>query len=255
MRIFLSALASIFALGTLCSQAMAQEGEKAPALNPVEVFTCNYLDGKDRGDLDKVITRWNKWADDNYPSPYTAWVMTPAFYGPEITFDVAWLGGWGNYADMGENLNVWQTKGGKMNAEFFNVLSCDTHGSMAVMPMQPPGEPTSSSLVRFMDCKIQEDDGGKDMVAAHREFKDYMRSKGSETAGWLFFPGMGAGKIDYDYKLVLANADHGSLAKDGEIIVNGGGWGKAGKTFDGVVADCDSPRLYQADMVRNGAAK
>ena len=254
MKIILSGLASIFALGTLCSPAMAQEGDKAPTLNPVEIFTCNYLDGKDRGDLDKVIARWNKWADDNYPSPYTAWVMTPAFYGPEITFDIAWLGGWPTYADMGENLNVWQTKGGKMNAEFFNVLSCDMHGSMAVMPMQAPGEPTSSSLVRFMDCEMEDDANPADMVAAHREFKDFMRSKGSESAGWLFFPGMGAGNIEYDYKMVLANTDHRSLAKDGEIIANGGGWMKAQETFGGIV-QCDSPRLYQADMVRNGAAK
>ncbi len=254
MKIILSALASTLALGTLCSQAIAQEADKAPALNPVEVFTCDYNKGKSRADLDKVIARWNKWSDDNNPTPYTAWVMTPVFYGPEITFDIVWLGGWPSYAAMGENQTIWQNEGRKMNAEFFKVLSCDTHSSMAVMPMQAPGEPTSSSLVRFMDCEIDDDASPEDVLTAHREFGSFMQSKGSDTAAWLFFPALGAGDIEYDYKLVLANADHRSLAKDGEIIANGGGWMKRGEVFKDIV-QCDSPRLYQADLVRNAAAK
>ena len=254
MKIFLNILVSIFTLITWCSQVTAQEGNTAPALGPAEVYTCNYLKGKDRGDLDKVIAKWNAWTDDNDPAPYTAWVMTPAFFGPEITFDLVWLGAWPTYADMGKSLQTWQDKGAKMSAEFFNVFSCDQHSSMAVMPMQPPSEPPSSSLVRFMDCNLTEGATPEDMVNAHRQFGGYMDSKGSDTSAWLFFPGMGAGKIEYDYKVVLANKDWASLSKDGNIISNGGGWMEAGKTFAGITK-CDSPRLYTADLVRNGAAK
>ena len=254
MKIFLSVLTSIFTLISWSSLALAQDANEAPTLNPVEVFTCDYNKGKDRGDLDKVIAKWNTWMDDNDSAPYTAWVMTPAFFGPEITFDLVWLGGWPSYAAMGKGLDTWTTKGGKLSGEFDKVISCGVHGSMAAMPMQAPGQPTDSSLVRFMDCTVDEGSDPVAMVNAHREFGAFMDSKGSDTSGWLFFPGMGAGDIDYDYKLVLANTDHPSLAKDGEIIANGGGWMEAGKTFGGIT-ECDSPRLYSADMVRNGAAK
>lgn len=253
MKTFLSVVISIAAGFAWGNQVLAQEQEQGPTMNPLEIFTCDYEKGKDRGDLDKVIDRWNTFMDNNDAAPYTAWVLTPAFYGPEITFDVVWMGAWPTHADMGKSLQSWKDKGGKMNAEFLNVFSCDQHGSMAVLPMQAPVEPTDSALVRFMDCTIAEGKNAEDMVGAHRKFGSYMDSKGSDTNAWLFFSGMGAGKIDYDYKLVLANADYPSLTKDSEILTNGGGWMEAGKTFGGIT-ECDSPRLYHADMVRNGAA-
>ena len=254
MKFFVSVLITTFSAIAWVSPAMAQEMDKAPTLNPLEVYTCNYLDGKDRGDLDKVIDRWNTWTDANDPAPYTAWVLTPVFFGPEITFDLVWMGAWPTNAAMGKSLQTWQDKGSKMNGEFFNVFSCDQHSSMAVLPMQPPAEPLETALVRFMDCSVAEGKSPQEAVQAHAMFKKYMMSKGSDSGGWIFFPGMGSGKIDFDYKLVLANADYASLAKDSEIIANGGGWMEAAKTFKDV-AQCDSPRLYKADMVRNGAAK
>ena len=73
MKFFVSVLITTFSALAWVRPAMAQEMDKAPTLNPLEVYTCNYLDGKDRGDLDKVIDRWNTWTDANDPAPYTAW--------------------------------------------------------------------------------------------------------------------------------------------------------------------------------------
>lgn len=254
VKIILTILTTIFALVAWCGQATAQEGDNTPTLSPVELFTCNYLKNKDRGDLDKVIARWNAWTDANDPVPYTAWVMTPAYYGQEITFDVAWIGGWPTNADMGKSQQTWMEEGGKMNAEFSKVLSCDQHALMMALPMQPPGEPPKSSLVRFMDCEVAEGKRPLEAVEAHMKLKKYMQGKGSQTSAWVFFPAWGAGKIEYDYKLVLGDADYPTLTKDTEIIANGGGWQEAAKTI-GSVARCDSARVYHADLVRNGMAK
>ena len=250
MTLLTTALASAICSG----QALAQDGDKVPTLTPLEIYTCNYEKGKSRGDLDKVVARWNKWADDNDSAPYTAWLMTPAFFGPEITFDVAWMGGWPTTAAMGSSLQMYQDEGAKLNAEFAKVFNCDQHSSMAVMPMQPPTEFSESALLRFMDCSVAEGSTIQDAVKATAKFGKYMDSKGSETSAWVFFPGLGSGNIDFDYKLVLASADYPSLAKDAEITMNGGGWMEAGKTFKGITS-CDSARVYQVDMIRNGAAK
>ena len=236
-----------------CSQAVAQDQGGAPQLVPVEIFTCNFLKGKDRSDLDKVIARWNKWSDEQDPASYTAWVLTPNFVASDIDFDVAWLGAWPTHADMGTSLQTWRDKGGKMNAAFFSVFSCDQHSSMAVLPLQAPSDPLEKSLVRFSDCTLAEGTGPEQALAAHRDFGKYMRSKGSDTLAWMFYPGMGAGKIDFNYKLVLGNSGYDSLGKDMDIIANGGGWMEAGKVFGGKTT-CDSFRLYEADLVRNSTA-
>ena len=250
----------VLAASALCTsvlflnQAMAQEDADMPTMNPAEIYTCNYLDGKSRGDLDKVIARWNKWSDNNDPAPYTAWVLSPVFFGPEITFDLAWLGAWPTNDAMGKGLQTWQDKGSQMGAEFFDVFSCDQHTSMAVLPMQPLFEPAETSLVRFLDCKVADGINIPDAVGAHRKFSAYMKSKGSDTSAFAFFSGMGAGETDFDYKIVLANADYPSLSRDAEIYTNGGGWMEAAKTMSGITS-CDSARLYKADLVRDGAAQ
>jgi hypothetical protein len=249
MKIFLSLLVAL----AWCSQTLAQQEDKAPTLNPAEIYTCNYLKGKDRGDLDKVIERWNAWTDENDSAPYTAWLLTPIFFGPEITFDVAWLGAWPTNKDMGKSLQSWQDDGAEMNTAFEKVFACDQHSSFAVMPMQPQAE-ASSGVVRFMDCETAEGKSSQESVRAHGEFHKYMKSKGSETNAWIFFPGLGAGVIDFDYKVVLANPDLPSSAMDAEILTNGGGWMQAAETFDGTTT-CDSARMYSADLIRNGASR
>ncbi len=68
MKISMGLLVTTLASVVLSGQAMAQDGDKPPTLNPLEIYTCNYLDGKGRGDLDKVISRWNKRTDANDPA-------------------------------------------------------------------------------------------------------------------------------------------------------------------------------------------
>ncbi len=255
MKILTATVTTVLAAAIGSGAALAQDDDKAPTLSPVEIYTCNYLDGKGRSDLDKVVTRWNKWSDANSPEPYTAWLLTPVFFGAEITFDVAWMGAWPTNKAMGSALQTWQDDGSKMSAEFFDVLSCDSHSSMAVLPMQPPvSEFPESSLVRFMDCKVDEDSTIQEAVQATRDFGKFMDSKGAEgTSAYVFFPGLGAGDIDFDYKLVLADVDYNSVATTAEISMNGGGWQQAQETFGGITS-CDSARLYKADLVRSSPA-
>lgn len=192
--------------------------------------------------------------DENSPEPYTAWVLTPNFVGPEIDFDVAWMGAWADHSGMGKSLQVWRDEGKDMNAEFFKVFSCGQHSSMAVAPMQEPGKSPEQSVVRFSDCTFGEGVGPIQAYEAHSAVADYMKSKGSTTAGWLFFPAMGGGDMDFNYKLVLGDPNYESVAAATEIFVNGGGWMESAKIMAGK-ASCDSARLYEADLVRTVSAE
>jgi len=54
--------------------AIAQDDDDSAAA--VEAYTCSYADGKSEADLDKVVAKWNKWADGQGMADYSAWTMT-----------------------------------------------------------------------------------------------------------------------------------------------------------------------------------
>ena len=63
MKSLLLMLASsglVFVVG--CSNGEAQEDDDGAA--PVHIYTCKYNEGKGPTDLDKVVARWNAWADE-----------------------------------------------------------------------------------------------------------------------------------------------------------------------------------------------
>lgn len=236
-----------------CSNSMAQQPEP-PTFVPIEIFTCDYNKGKDYDDLQRVIDKWNKWADENFPVPYTAWVMTPNFSGPEQEFDVVWMGAWQNGKDMGAGLEAWNSASGvAMNAEFEKVVTCGTHGNMGSTNVKLPSAnwPTETGVALFSDCKIAEGKSNVDALAAHRAIGKYLGDQGSTAGAWMMFPGYGAGDIDYSYKLVTGHDDYKSMGSDWENFANGGGVTKI-MEISGGVTSCDSPRVYTVNMVRNG---
>ena len=42
----------------------------------MEGLQCNFADGKDMGDVMKVISEWNEYGDENFSAPYSAWIFT-----------------------------------------------------------------------------------------------------------------------------------------------------------------------------------
>lgn len=233
-------------------QAIAQERPKPPAFVPVEAFTCSYNKGKTRADLDRVVDKWSKWMDDNHATPYNAWIMSPQYAPADLGFDVAWFGAWPDGKAMGEGSHTWFTKGAAMNDEFNNVISC-AHASFASVNVKAPaaGEPPKQSLTRFSDCKLTHGRTMQQASAAIREWAAYQTAQGSDSVMWMFFPAFGAGKVDFDFKMVVANPSYQSLGNDYELYGNGGGYMKASALFDGLL-DCDSPRVYDSTMVRHG---
>ena len=60
-RMMLAVLPAVVILAT--DTTLAQDDQvDYPATQVVEGWTCDYLDGKDREDLDKVSAAWNRWS-------------------------------------------------------------------------------------------------------------------------------------------------------------------------------------------------
>ena len=250
----MAAIIAIPALAWLCiNSAIAQEQEP-PRFVPVEVFGCNYLEGKSYEDLQRVIDKWNKWMDKNSKSSYTAWTLVPDFYndGP-YTMDVGWLGAWADGADMGaaQQQSIFGS-GADINAEFMEVVECPMHSSSASVNVKMPAQwPNETGVTIFSDCTVAEGTTLQDAFAMEQAMAAHMDSAGSKAGSWLWYPGWGVGDIDYDYKRVVGHSDYPSAGADFEMFTNGQGFVKAGEIFAGNVT-CDSPRVYSTRLVRNG---
>jgi hypothetical protein len=245
-------IAGSMALCGWSSGALAQDTPAAAPLRPTEVYTCNYVKGKGPADLAKVVSAWNAWMDQDATEAYSAWSMTPEYFGPGITFDVAWLGAWPDGATMGRGLDRWQRDGGKHARAFTSVIECNSHASFASMEIKAPGGNfPGDGIATFMDCKVGEGHARQTVLNAYQKWAAYLTSQGSTAGIWLYLPAYAGGKVEYDYKVVIGYANHQEMGAGFDRYTNKGGYEKAVGYFGGLVT-CDSPRLYTAKLERNG---
>jgi len=244
----LCGLISLLGSGTVFAQ-----DPPPPAFSAIDSYICNYNEGKNRADLDKVIAKWNKWMDKQGGAAYSAWVMTPVLGASNYPMDFAWLGVWANGNDMGKGMQSWMEDGGAMSAEFDSVMTCPDHSNAASVNVRPPGEgwPTKSGVTVFTDCAVAEGKTMQDAMAANRAWAAHLDSTGSKAGMWAFFPGAGSSDPGYDYKMVSSYPDFEAYGADWESYTNGQGWAKAGQIFGGVT-DCGSQRVYHSSTVRDG---
>jgi hypothetical protein len=237
------------------SGASVAQDQEAPNLTAIEMFTCNYNKGKGSKDLDRVIDKWNAWADKENFIPYNAWTLTPMFGSADYSFDVGWLGAWKDGAGMGKGLQQWKNEGGAMQAEFDKVLTCDAHFSYTSANFKPQqGDWPAKGLTVFTDCTVAEGKALEDSIAAHGKWAKHLTDSGSKAGMWAFYPMFGGGDENYDYKIVMAHPDYVSLGNDHNNYTNGEGW-KVGREMSQGVVSCNTPRVYDSVLRRNGGVK
>jgi len=254
MKPFHKSIFTSFAfLLTPAGSALAQD---PPSFTSVEGFTCSYNKGKGPSDLAKVNVKWNAWADGiNFPA-YNAWNLTPNFVDSGTTMDVVWLGAWQNGIDMGKGLDLWKTKGSKINTEYGKVVTCGEHSNFASYNIRMPdmSSPSTSGVVTFSDCSLEEGKSMADGMAAVAAWAKHLDSTGSKSGMWVFFPALGTGDTDWDFKMVESHRNYASLGHDWEDYGNKQGYAKAQAVFTGVM-ECGGTRVYDSEMVRNGGLK
>lgn len=232
------------------NSAVAQDEEEMNAAAPVELYTCKYNEGKGPADLDKVVAKWNKWADGHEMSDYSAWTLTPYFAGDEQDFDVAWLGVSPTGKGLGAGLDAWLADGSALQAEFDSIAPCDSHSMFAAVEFkQPPKRKDPSKVViSFSDCSIKEGKTFDDVAAALGSWSEFRSGQGSTAGMWVFFPVYGGGGEEFDFKYVASYGSFEELGVDYDNYDSD----KADELFSGLV-DCDSSRVYIATNRRTMA--
>lgn len=243
-----TAAASLFA--TQASFAQVTEDSMGKMV-PVEMFVCDYREGKGQEDLDAATAAWNQFMDDRKVKNYSAWQLTPYYYGAGQDFDMIWMGAATDGNAMGMGTHDYLMEGGDVAAGFAEVLECRAHiGLSSAMYQSPPQNNTpASGIMTMSDCSMNEGTRYSDVQAAEVEWAKYRKENGSLAGMYHWYPSFGGGDQDFDYKIVYAYPDFKSLGADWEMIANGGGRQKS----QGLFADldeCDDERVYVARSIR-----
>lgn len=219
---------------------------------PVELYVCNFNDGQDAGDLDRVTRRFNDYMDKKNADYYAAWTLSPYFYGPTQNVDFIWMGAYRDALALGADTDEWLSTGREIAEAFDEVAECNTHlGLNSAMYKSPPNNETpASSIISIMDCKLNEGHRYSDIRSAELKWAEHMNSVGSTAGTWHWFPRFGGGTAEYDYKVVNAYANFSEMGKDLERRANGGDFSVSQDIF-GDIDECDDARVYVAQSRRS----
>jgi hypothetical protein len=234
--------------------AYGQEVEEAaapaaPTIRPIEIFTCSFNEGQTMDDLMQVTAGWNAWMDGQEQANYWAYLLVPVYHSSEIEFDVAWVGGWPDGAQMAAGTEYWISNGGEHNAAFQKVVDCAYHANFGVFDVQQNPTPFSSGPVEFSDCTVKEGKTSLDAIGAINQWVAYLAEQELVAGQYLLFPAFGeSSEAEYDFKWVTSSSWE-SFGRAYDQFGTGGGWRKSQELF-GELMDCDSPRVYQRMPVR-----
>ena len=254
MNILRKVVMAMVAVSMAWSQVVLAQKADAPSSGPVELFACDYVDGKGPGDLAKASAMFSKWADKKAPG-YSAWVLTPQFKAGGLEFDILWVGSWPDGAGMGKVLDAWQEQvaaNSDVAKGFNDVIDCSTgHVLVTSVEINAPDGPPADGLVWLSACNLEEGKTGVDALAAHGKVSMEMEKMGVMSASWAFFPALGLSEANYDYLQVVAHKDYAHLGANYDKYYMGGGVQKAQAIMAGV-SSCKSPNLFDAKLVRMG---
>jgi hypothetical protein len=239
------------------SLALFSNGEaQQNAMKPtpiVEINACNFRDNMDMGDVRAAATRFNAWADRHTVKDYTAFMATPFVFSADLTYDTLWIGASPNGAAMGAGETLYMTQGQEVASAFESALDCSSRALYAeVVQRRPAGPPPANGVALFSDCKVHDGRTVPEALDAIKKYADDAASHGSDMFVAALFPlGGQTNDADFDFKVVEG---YGSMQAFGEAIdvYTGGGFLRAEELLARLV-DCNSPRVYTLERVRQAA--
>ena len=218
---------------------------------PIELFTCTYNDRQGPDDLDKVIDKWNAWADMNGTDDYAAWTLTPYYFGPDQEFDMIWMGAGKTAVALGQAQDDYNANDEGLIDDFAEVLDCDSHSNFASVNYKAPpeGATPASSVLTFSDCKYREGATFSAVSAAMAQWSQHLSDEGSVAGVWHWYPAYGGGGEEFDFKWLQAHENLADLGADYDRYATGGGFRTRGRLLNHLI-DCDSSRAYVAQSRR-----
>lgn len=234
---------------TAQAEQHADKADEGSPIFPVEIYACSFHDGKGFAQLDEWVARWNAWIEED-PEPYSAWTLTPFYFGPEQEFDFLWLGASPDAKAMGRAYDKYLAAP-ELNAAFAGFADCNSHSNFATMEVKdPPDDDAKTFVLNFSDCNLADGVKFDDIAPGLETWSEYRSGHGSQAGMWVLWPAYGGGDADFDFKFVTSYRNYASLGADYDQYGQEG-YKKAEELFAGKVK-CNDARSYIATERRAG---
>lgn len=234
----------VCAIATGWSELANAERVKA---TPVDFRVCNFKEGKDMKDLDKVTAQFRQYTNEN-DFDYAVWTLHPEFQ-TSFNHDFGWLGAWSSSEAFGVSMEHWKLHGQEIYAEFAEVIDCtDSHVLALSLPINAPQGTPEDGVLMIYDCNLEEGKSFDDAYRAHLDLGAAMKSMGSLGVSWLMQPALGGGS-HVDYYHVVGFYRYADMGATMEMYANGGGVQQFQKHLGGVTS-CKTPTVFDAVSVR-----
>jgi hypothetical protein len=157
----------------------------------IEVFSCNYNEGKDLNDLLQASKKWRDWATKTMEHPYSAWLFTPMFYDKAPSHDVYWVGTSDSMITLGAVQDKWLKAGGKYQAAFSKIISCDSHKMYQGETLRFTLDSTDSGNAQFFGCNFKEGATPEKFIAGTKGFRAFVDTLELKEGIWRWWPSVG----------------------------------------------------------------
>ncbi len=241
------------ALGALLCFGSASGQQQVPFL-PTELFICNFQDGSDMSDLQRVHEDFNEWADEAGVNTFTSYLLMPAFHSDQLTADVIYMNIWNNGEAMGNGVAT--IAAGDGAAGFGEVLDCGAHQLFMLAGIKPPSDGllSNGAVFQFTNCRLMDNRNGTDGIEAALAWADATGEAGIQDAQALLFPVAGeAGDADYSFKWITGTSSVRAFGRSMDQFMSAGLVQTRGNMMRNL-ASCDSQRIYNSVLVRESTA-
>lgn len=244
-------LAMIFGSGAVVAQE--QEQAEIRTFVPVEVWVCNYREGKGQADYDRAIEALRSVPAADPPASYLAFRLTRGFYGPDQDFDFVYLGVWPDGgSSMGRDYDNYVAEGSDANDAWNDAVDCEAASMFASTNVKPPPDdgPPDNFLITASDCDVAEGANTGDAIDAVEAWGQHRTEAGSEGGTWIWFQAFGGGDADFDFKIMNSHRNFQAFGDFFQWYADSAAYRKWGELTDGLL-DCDDARVYNSETLIN----
>ncbi len=244
-KITLAAIAAACTFLMGVNATFAQDGP--PQFRPVEMWVCNFNDGKDQDDMDDVYEDFVEASGD---TAYAGFQINPLFVSGEQDFDFIYLGAWADGNAMGATLSG--SAYYDVDEAWDETASCPAslmYASTWIQTMEGGNDP-GDFMMTVSDCNIAKGHSAGQAMGALSRYNDYRVANGATVGTIAWFPAYGHGGADFDFKLVNVFNDAQEFGDAFQWFTDNQAYLVLQDMMSGVLA-CDEARVYNGRTIMN----
>jgi hypothetical protein len=228
--------------------SIAQDGP--PQFAPVEMWVCDYRDGKDQGDFADVLEDLVRLTGD---IPSASRQLVPYLRGPQQDMDFIYIATWPDGSTMGRDVGNYMEHGSDVDEAWEDTVECRAsllYGRLMINQPSAEADEDDNFTLTVSDCNVAHGRSTSQAIGAIQRYNEYRVANGSDITTLLWFPVYGGGGAEFDFKLVHVYNDYQHLGDSFQWVVDNQAYLVNQDMTEGLVS-CDEARVYNGYNISN----